>query len=91
LSSTKRFVPQGEHAMILTKLIVAAAALSFVAIGAADAAGKPKPRKIMRADGVVAYLPAPVVGTARPPWAAPWECYTDEGYGRFRSCSAGRR
>jgi hypothetical protein len=77
--------------MTLTKLIVAAAALSFVAIGAADAAGKPKPRKIVRADGIVAYLPAPVVGTARPPWAAPWECYTDEGYGRFRSCSAGRR
>jgi len=33
--------------MTLTKLIVAAAALSFVAIGAADAAGKPKPHKIV--------------------------------------------
>jgi hypothetical protein len=76
--------------MTMTKLIVAVAALSFVAIGAADAAGKPKPRKIVRADGVVAYLPAPIVDAARPPWAAPWECYTDEGYGRFRSCSAGR-
>jgi hypothetical protein len=77
--------------MTLTKLIFAVAALSLVAIGAADAAGKPKPHKIVRTDGLVAYLPAPAVATARPPWAAPWECYTDEGYGRFRSCSAGRR
>jgi hypothetical protein len=76
--------------MTMTKLIAAVAALSFVAIGAADAAGKPKPHKIVRADGVVAYLPPATVGMARPPWAAPWECYTDEGYGRFRSCSAGR-
>ena len=77
--------------MTITKLIVAVAALSFVAVGAADATGKPKPHKIVRADGLVAYVPAPAVWSARPPWAAPWECYTDEGYGCFRSCSAGRR
>jgi hypothetical protein len=76
--------------MTFTKLIVAVAALSFVAVGAADAAGKPKSQKILRADSAVAYLPAYAAATARPPWAAPWECYTDEGYGRFRSCSAGR-
>ena len=76
--------------MTFTKLIVAVAALSFVAVGAADAAGKPKRHKIVRTDGVVTYLPAYTVAMARPPWAAPWECYTDEGYGRFRSCSAGR-
>ncbi len=77
--------------MIIAKLIVAVAALSFVAAGTAEAAGKPKHHKVVGADGLVAYLPAPVVSAARPPWAAPWECYTDEGYGRFRSCSAGRR
>jgi hypothetical protein len=76
--------------MTFTKLIVAVAALSFVAVGAADAAGKPKRHKIVRTDGVVAYVPVSTVAMARPPWAAPWECYTDEGYGRFRSCSAGR-
>ena len=27
----------------------------------------------------------------RPAWAAPGECFTDDGYGRFRSCSAGGR
>jgi hypothetical protein len=77
--------------MSFMKLIVAATALSFVAVGAADAAGKPKRHKIVRTDGVVAYMPAYAPTMARPPWAAPWECYTDEGYGRFRSCSAGRR
>ena len=77
--------------MTQTKLIAAVAALSFFAVGAADAAGKPKHHRIVRTDGVYAYVPAPVVSPARPPWAAPWECYTEEGYGRFRSCSAGRR
>jgi hypothetical protein len=27
----------------------------------------------------------------RPAWAQPGECFTDDGYGRFRSCSAGGR
>ena len=26
---------------------------------------------------------------ARPPWAAPQQCFTDDGYGRFVSCSVG--
>jgi hypothetical protein len=26
---------------------------------------------------------------SRPAWAAPWQCFTDEGYGRFRPCDAG--
>jgi hypothetical protein len=76
--------------MTCMKLIAAVAALSFVAVGAADAAGKRKHHRLVRADGVVAYLPSHSVATPRPPWAAPWECYTDEGYGRYRSCSAGR-
>ena len=25
----------------------------------------------------------------RPAWASPYECYYDEGYGRYRPCSAG--
>ena len=76
--------------MTSMKLIAAVAALSFVAVGAVDAAGKRKHYRFVRTDGVVAYLPAHNLGTPRPPWAAPWECYTDEGYGRYRSCSAGR-
>jgi hypothetical protein len=76
--------------MTSIKLIIAVAALSIAAISAADAAGKRTHHKIVRPDGVAAYLPSYTVAMRRPPWAAPWECYTDEGYGRFRSCSAGR-
>jgi len=40
---------------------------------------------------VAAYVPAVpyAVYPSRPPWAAPWQCFTDEGYGRFRPCDAG--
>lgn len=73
-----------------TKLIAAVAALSFVAVSAADAAAKHKRHKA-RHGAVVYHTVAPYVGTPRPPWAQPWECFTDEGYGRYRSCSSGRR
>jgi hypothetical protein len=77
--------------MPLTKLIAALAALSFVAVGAADAAAKHKRHNVHRA-GPYAYVPATpsVARTPGPPWAQPWECFTDEGYGRYRPCSAGR-
>ncbi len=73
-------------------LIAAVTAFSFVAIGAADAASKHK-RKHVRYGAAYAYVPVAPYGarTAGPPWAQPWECFTDEGYGRYRSCSAGRR
>lgn len=29
------------------------------------------------------------IDPSRPAWASPYECYYDEGYGRFRPCSAG--
>ena len=71
-------------------LIAAAAALSLVALAPTGAAAK---HKRYKSQPVVAYYPVPqhYVGTARPPWAQPWECFTDEGYGRYRPCSSGRR
>jgi len=76
--------------MNLTRLIAAAAALSLVALAPTGAAAK---HKRYKAQHIVPYQTvAPhYVGTARPPWAQPWECFTDEGYGRYRSCSSGRR
>jgi hypothetical protein len=72
-------------------LIAAVAALSFAATGAVDAKSK---HKRYRAHYGVPYAYVPVspyaARTPGPPWAAPWECYTDEGYGRYRPCSAGR-
>lgn len=77
--------------MTCRTLIAAVAAFSFVAVGAADAASKHK-RKHVRHGSAYAYVPAaPYARTPGPPWAQPWECFTDEGYGRYRSCSAGRR
>jgi hypothetical protein len=34
-----------------------------------------------------AAAPRPTPG--RPPWASPFTCYIDEGYGRYRPCDAG--
>jgi hypothetical protein len=74
-------------------LLIAAVALSLTA-SVADAAHKPKHKMVrhhaavvhaVAADPYAAYYrPGP-----RPPWAAPWQCFTDEGYGRFRPCDAG--
>lgn len=76
-------------------LILAVAAVSFVAVGTADAAGKHKRkyRHYGSYGGAYASMPVAPWGaqTAGPPWAQPWECFTDEGYGRYRPCSAGRR
>ena len=69
-------------------LIAATIGLALAAIGTADAAGKHKRHKVQRHGGAVMSLPAPPSG---PPWAQPWECFTDEGYGRYRPCNAGRR
>jgi hypothetical protein len=75
-----------------TKILVAAAvAVSLAAVGAADAKNK---HKRYRAYHGVPYAYVPVsphyARTPGPPWAQPWECYTDEGYGRYRPCNSGR-
>jgi hypothetical protein len=79
----------------MKKLLIAAMTLALTA-SAADAAHKPKHKvRAVRLHAVAVpvvppdpwaayYLPTP-----RPPWAAPWQCFTDEGYGRFRPCDAG--
>ena len=76
--------------MNLTRVIAAAAALSVLPLTPTGAIAK---QKRYKPQPVVASYPAPPygAGTARPPWAQPWECFTDEGYGRYRSCSSGRR
>ena len=68
-------------------LIAALAALSFAAVGATDAAAKHK-RYNVRYGAPHAYAPVSLY-MARTP-GPPWECYTDEGYGRYQPCSTGR-
>ena len=72
-------------------LIAALTALSFVAIGATEAAAKHKRYKVYRGGAYAHVRVLPYYArTPGPPWAQPWECYTDEGYGRYRPCNAGR-
>ena len=74
----------------MTRILIAAIALSF-SVGAADAASKHKRTYVRHHAPVAAYAPAApyAIYPSRPAWAAPWQCFTDEGYGRFRPCDAG--
>ena len=63
--------------------IIAAVAMALVATTSADAAPRNKSQK----PEVRAWQSAPVA--ARPSWAGPNECFTDDGYGRFWPCGAG--
>ena len=79
----------------MNKLLTAAIMLALTA-GAADAAHKPKhkTRTVRHHAAIVPYVaPDPYAAYyrpgPRPPWAAPWQCFTDEGYGRYRPCDAG--
>jgi hypothetical protein len=78
--------------MTIKTLVTAATALSLLGIGAADAASKHKRHRVIVHHP--ARLTAPVAPyvtrTPGPPWAGPAECYTDEGYGRYWPCGAGR-
>ena len=78
----------------MNKLLIAAIALALTS-GVAQAAHKKHKATTIHhhaavypmalADPYAAfYVPGP-----RPPWAAPWQCFTDEGYGRYRPCDAG--
>lgn len=72
-------------------LIATLAVLSLASIGTADAAAKKKKvRQVAPAPAVTTPVYPYYVGTPRPVWASPNECYTDEGYGRYWPCGAGR-
>jgi hypothetical protein len=72
-------------------LIAALVAVSLVGIGTADAATKKKrTRYIPPAPAIAAPAYPYYARTPGPIWAMPNECYTDEGYGRYWPCGAGR-
>jgi len=78
--------------MTIKTLLAAVAALSIAGIGAADAASKHKRHKAMAHHPAGLYAPAtPNTAQTRGPIGAnPNECFTDEGYGRYWPCGAGR-
>ncbi len=80
-------------------LIAAAAVLVLAGCGAADAAHKHKHYRMVRHHygPSAAYVPvrradpyaAFYNNGPKPPWGAPQQCFTEEGYGRFWPCGAG--
>ena len=73
-------------------LVAGLAALSLTCVGTADAATKKKrmpeaapPNPTIAAPAYPYYARTP-----GPAWANPNECYTDEGYGRYWPCGAGK-
>ena len=73
----------------MTRIIIMAVAVALVATTGADAAARKSARPEARA---LQSAPVAAYGYAvanRPYWAAPGECYTDDGYGRFWPCSSG--
>ena len=76
----------------MLRIIVAAiVAFSFAGADSADAASKRKRHKARHIAPIAAVPAVPYgVRTPGPVWAQPWECYTDEGYGRYTPCGAGR-
>jgi hypothetical protein len=73
------------------KIVMAAVvAFSFASLDSADAASKRKRQKV-RSAPVVTMPAKPVIArTPGPSWAGPNDCFTDEGYGRYWPCGAGK-
>ena len=74
---------------MLKAMMAVAAVLSLAATTTADTATKRK-RHVVRSAPVVAAPMAPSARPRGPSWANPYDCYTDEGYGRYTSCSSGK-
>lgn len=74
---------------MLRVMLIVAAVLSIASLDAAEAASKRKKPKVRSAPIGVLQAPA-VARTPGPVWASPSECFTDEGYGRYWPCGAGR-
>ena len=74
---------------MLRVMLTVLAVLSLASLDTADAATKRKLKKPLPAASATMSA-KPVVRTPGPTWAAPGECFTDEGYGRYWPCGAGR-
>ena len=68
------------------RLAILTAVFAIYGLSAADAAVRHKHK--IRAVAPRAHVPTPAqpVSGNRPAWAAPQQCYTNDGYGRFLPC-----
>lgn len=69
----------------MTRLLIIATALTFVATTFAEAAPRKRSAAVTTKQVSLATFPS------RPAWAKTDDCFTDDGYGRFWPCSAGCR
>ena len=78
--------------MTIKVLLAAVAALSLTGVGAADAATKHKRHKAVAHHPAGLYEPPTpnAMPTRGPIGANPNDCFTDEGYGRYWPCGAGK-
>jgi hypothetical protein len=77
--------------MTIRIMLTAVAALFLAGIGAADAASKHKRHKAIAHHPGLHQPAAPNTAQTRGPIGAnPNDCYTDEGYGRYWPCGAGK-
>jgi len=82
---------------MIAKLMIAVAALSICGASLADAASQHKrhAKKYRHTHSAVVHRvpvmvePASAQYPRRPPWAAPQQCFIEEGYGRFFPCGGG--
>src|SRR5262245_40362536 len=70
----------------VTRIIILAVAATLVATTGAQAAARKAPKAQAWQTAAVAARP---ITPARPSWAGPNDCFTDDGYGRFWPCSGG--
>jgi hypothetical protein len=62
-----------------------AAGIALFAMSSVEAAPRHK-HKVRAAPAATQRAPAMPAVANRPVWAAPQQCYTDDGYGRFLPC-----
>ena len=71
----------------MSKVLIATVALLLAATANADARTKHKRHRIAHAP-TTAYVPVDPVFRGRPAWAQPWQCFDDQGYGRYIPCGS---
>jgi len=70
-------------------LAVLAAAIAICGFSAADAAPRHKQKHKAHAPTQARAAAMPPTFATRPAWAAPQQCFTNDGYGRFLPCDVG--
>ena len=72
----------------MSKILIATVALLPAATVNADARAKHKRYRVVHAPPAVTYVPVDPVFRGRPAWAQPWQCFDDQGYGRYIPCGS---